>query len=434
MYVLCPHCTLPEIDIMVKKGEMLLYKCNACGDSGSLDMAHKAATYMIRNPPDHACSTTGKKKKSKEERRAEKAGRQREEDEIDEDAASATPANSVGGKDRSRKKKSSKSTGDKATNGLPAGSATEQLEEKKKTKKKAAATANGEDEDETLSNGSAAKAGRVPKSGTTSAEGSSPCHTPARSDSPRESSSKKKDKNEGADSLLPPGKLTFSSPEIAEVIERLRTFLTATDDVSPASFAQEVRVLQVSQDFDIRCRLFVVFAVILGPDVTPTSLEGSMRFIEATVDRSAKQEDILKALEHFVVDIAPAAIPSYPYLLQKLYKSSLLEGEDIINYYDDKHAEKAEAEYWGKCKQTAAPFLAWLGEVESDSDSDEEEDEEPEEEANAQTGQREMPRTKITTSQQAGIVLKPLYKPLAAGENEKPNQLAQSRCTMARTL
>lgn len=71
MYVLCPGCELPEIDLIVKKG-LLTCKCNACGYQGSLDNVHKAATYMVRNPPDATSSTMGKKKKSKEERRAEK--------------------------------------------------------------------------------------------------------------------------------------------------------------------------------------------------------------------------------------------------------------------------------------------------------------------------------------------------------------------------
>ncbi|BAM40891.1 eukaryotic translation initiation factor 5 [Theileria orientalis strain Shintoku] len=49
LYVLCQNCQLPEIEVLVKRGE-LHSSCNACGHKGVLDMTHKAASYMIKNP------------------------------------------------------------------------------------------------------------------------------------------------------------------------------------------------------------------------------------------------------------------------------------------------------------------------------------------------------------------------------------------------
>ncbi|UKK01048.2 eukaryotic translation initiation factor 5 [Theileria orientalis] len=49
MYVLCQKCQLPETEVLVKRGE-LHSSCNACGHKGVLDMTHKAASYMIKNP------------------------------------------------------------------------------------------------------------------------------------------------------------------------------------------------------------------------------------------------------------------------------------------------------------------------------------------------------------------------------------------------
>ncbi|EKX73208.1 eukaryotic translation initiation factor 5, putative [Theileria equi strain WA] len=49
LYVLCPQCQLPEIEVIVKRGA-LHSSCNACGHKGTLDMTHKAASYMIKNP------------------------------------------------------------------------------------------------------------------------------------------------------------------------------------------------------------------------------------------------------------------------------------------------------------------------------------------------------------------------------------------------
>ncbi|EAN30559.1 Domain found in IF2B/IF5 family protein [Theileria parva strain Muguga] len=56
LYVLCQNCQLPEIELFVKRGE-LLCSCNACGHKGTLDMTHKAASYMIKNPINTAKMT-----------------------------------------------------------------------------------------------------------------------------------------------------------------------------------------------------------------------------------------------------------------------------------------------------------------------------------------------------------------------------------------
>lgn len=107
MYVLCPKCELPEIDINVKKN-VLNFKCNACGEIGNLNSQHKAAVYMIKNPPNNSStSTMGKIKKGKDERRAEKIARQRlkEESYKVDDCVSSTYGQEDNSKILNKKKK-----------------------------------------------------------------------------------------------------------------------------------------------------------------------------------------------------------------------------------------------------------------------------------------------------------------------------------------
>lgn len=78
-YVLCQNCHLPEIDMSVKKGD-IKGVCKACGWRGNLDMTHKVATFILKNPPQGTegfggIARTGKKDKA--ERQREKAERQR---------------------------------------------------------------------------------------------------------------------------------------------------------------------------------------------------------------------------------------------------------------------------------------------------------------------------------------------------------------------
>jgi len=50
LFVLCPGCGLPELDMAVKKGSVI-GKCSACGESCSIGGTHKLGKYIINNPP-----------------------------------------------------------------------------------------------------------------------------------------------------------------------------------------------------------------------------------------------------------------------------------------------------------------------------------------------------------------------------------------------
>merc|ERR1712151_1248406 len=81
-YVCCENCHLPEIDMYIKKGNILAH-CKACGWNGDLDNSHKLAAFITKNPPDESGlnivapgGETGKKA-SKEERRKAKLEKQK---------------------------------------------------------------------------------------------------------------------------------------------------------------------------------------------------------------------------------------------------------------------------------------------------------------------------------------------------------------------
>merc|ERR1712066_717436 len=91
-YVCCENCHLPEIDMFIKKGNILAH-CKACGWNGDLDNSHKLAAFITKNPPDEsglnivAPGAELGKKASKEDRRKAKLEKQKEkpEEEAEED-------------------------------------------------------------------------------------------------------------------------------------------------------------------------------------------------------------------------------------------------------------------------------------------------------------------------------------------------------------
>merc|ERR1711948_212464 len=100
-YVLCQKCHLPEIDMKIKKGDILA-GCAACGWTGELDNNHKLAAFIIKNPPDETghgvvnLAEGAGDGKSKRDKRAEReakrkakedgSGEEEDDDEDDDDA------------------------------------------------------------------------------------------------------------------------------------------------------------------------------------------------------------------------------------------------------------------------------------------------------------------------------------------------------------
>ncbi|KAJ1959971.1 eukaryotic translation initiation factor 5 [Dipsacomyces acuminosporus] len=50
-FVLCGNCKNPETDLIITKDAAIIRQCMACGQRSDVDMRHKLATYIIKNPP-----------------------------------------------------------------------------------------------------------------------------------------------------------------------------------------------------------------------------------------------------------------------------------------------------------------------------------------------------------------------------------------------
>lgn len=77
LFILCPTCGLPELNMAVKKGTIKL-DCAACGHNGDISHQHKLATYIVKNPPGKKKEKAGKGKKGK---KGKKGSAQKEEEE-----------------------------------------------------------------------------------------------------------------------------------------------------------------------------------------------------------------------------------------------------------------------------------------------------------------------------------------------------------------
>lgn len=66
MFILCPKCKLPEINMSVSKQESIRINCAACGDKRILKTVHKLSAYIINNPPPKKTASGAHKNAEKE--------------------------------------------------------------------------------------------------------------------------------------------------------------------------------------------------------------------------------------------------------------------------------------------------------------------------------------------------------------------------------
>jgi len=235
-------------------------------------------------------------------------------------------------------------------------------------------------------------------------------------------SKKKKSKGIGNDEqLLDKESLSFDSAEIAEVKSRLLTF-TRDAKVTPEEFFTEVRVLQVSQDFDSIVRLFLVLDVLLTPHwnaesgssvaITAEMVEEIMPFLRKVVDSSMDTGQTCYALENFIVmrGLLPVSANNLAFILHKLFLADLLEEDCLILRYSDeasatvvkkkkKSSKHVSAnEEWcsvAEVVKTAGlqAFIKWLKEGEAETETEEEDDDDSQPPLQQETMESESPTT-----------------------------------------
>lgn len=50
-FVLCGSCKNPETELIITKDDFIYRDCKACGQRSDIDMRHKLATFILKNPP-----------------------------------------------------------------------------------------------------------------------------------------------------------------------------------------------------------------------------------------------------------------------------------------------------------------------------------------------------------------------------------------------
>ncbi|EEA07064.1 eukaryotic translation initiation factor 5, putative [Cryptosporidium muris RN66] len=316
MYVLCPNCELPEIDLSVKK-ERVSCKCNACGHTGLLDNNHKITTYISKNPPGGIDSTMGSSSKSKKDRRDKEKDRDKNSDQ----------SNSV-------LNKNSGETYEKTS--------------KSKIKKK------------------------------------------------------KNKKSSGESCLCEKESLTFDSQEIADVVERLNNYILKNNETMTVDdFFSELRVLQVSQDFDANLRFYVALVAFFGLNevIDPKVFKLRTPFISRVVDGSLRSNAILSIFETYCVERNPHTLVTYPYLLQQLYDSDILSERSILKYYQRDSPTSSGSycssfETFEKAKLACKPFIEWL--LDGSDDDDDNDDDYDENGTNNSDCEEETPSSSAT--------------------------------------
>lgn len=71
-FLLCGRCRNPETTMEVQKNGNIQMRCMACGEATAVDMKHRLAAHIVKNPP--SATRYQKAEKAVAERQANKAG------------------------------------------------------------------------------------------------------------------------------------------------------------------------------------------------------------------------------------------------------------------------------------------------------------------------------------------------------------------------
>ncbi|EZG69115.1 putative eukaryotic translation initiation factor 5 [Gregarina niphandrodes] len=170
--------------------------------------------------------------------------------------------------------------------------------------------------------------------------------------------------------------LSYSADEVQDIVKRLQYFLSKGERPLPKDFFQEVRLLQVAQDFSGALRVYITLAAlfpssaekpkdltadgtiaedaktaaedIIAPlPLNPETLKQQANYLRAICDRSIDGDITLEALEQFVARKQPQAWEQFGLILHTLYNCDILEEDVVVGRYsvrvDPEEITKPEA-------------------------------------------------------------------------------------------
>lgn len=391
-YVLCANCHLPEIDMFVKKGN-IVGKCRACGWAGELDNNHKLATFIIKNPPSDDggfsivnLATEGggaDGKKSKDERRKERDekrkgskdkgeeggedGEEEEDEEAKEKRRAERRAKKESGekkekKERSGEKKSKKEKKEKTGEEGEDGEEVDDEEKEKRRQERKEKRAAKEKKEK-----SGEKKEKKDKSGEKKEKKERPSkkeEEPADSDDNSGDGDDKEDEAAEYDG------------EIAQaVIGIMKEFVQSKGGkAKPDDFFEELRMQQLAKLFDHKIRFFVALESLMPAGAMDAKAVAEHKPVLDKVLSAVKmpESDILWCFNAYLSQ-NEKSVKSFPMVLKIIYDEDWASEASILKYYVEEEGDGEPG--FQAAKTSAAPFLKWLQTAEeSDDDSEEDED------------------------------------------------------------
>jgi len=308
VYVLCPTCGLPEMNLKIKKKEERIYgECNACGFRDYLKEAscHKMAGYVLKNPPEGEklvnSAEKGKKKKDKKEeddtgKKKKKKNRDADEDE-DENSED----------DKKKKKK----------------------EKKDKKKKKGSEESDG---------------GGDPAS--------------SKKGDPKASSSDDDD-------------LGHKSEDVINLIANLKSLITAevNDFCEEAKMQRFSAGLDKKMlVYVVLEALFPDDSLNKDSIMEDPAKSKIMAILRSKEDGNVSVKDMMFGFELYIHE-HNACLKGFPLVCKSLYDLELIDEDSFIPYFDDKKANSGNPGH-DAVHKAIAPFATWLRESSDSSDSD----------------------------------------------------------------
>jgi translation initiation factor 5 len=352
-YVLCQNCNLPEIDMVVKKGNILA-TCKACGWSGELDSQHRVANYIVKNPPDTGigfdADTSKKVKASREERQkarleAKKKAEEGDDDDEDDDD-----------EDAPKKKKDKKEKKDKK----------DKKEKKEKKSKKENDGSDDEDDDEEKKEKKERKEKKDKKDKKEKKDKKDKKEKKAKKEKKDKDSDSDKSDDDSDKQDEDAGETKYGDDALKGWITDMIAWSGKQGKLTPQSLQDELRPLQVTLRFDNSVRMFVVLSILFKDgSMDAKGITAQKAFVKYYITNGNLDfDEWIWGFDAFL-DTYSGAVKGYPMVLKALYDEDLADEKDLLRYY---RSSKDNPGFDAAAK-AAAPFLKWL-ETADDDDSD----------------------------------------------------------------
>lgn len=351
-FVCCYACGNPETEIKVsKKREEITLVCKACGNVSKVDMRHKLATYILKNPPVDAKSSADKKL-----RRAEKE-RMKTGELIDEE-------------EKARRRELKKKAKEDAK-------AVEKEERRKRREERKRLKEGGEavtGEEESGGNGCDPNTNEEEDEG----QGSSDDEEKVEwfTDTSAAAAAQRAQEQLSAETakLVVVDEATQASKQESSVIvlaKKLKQECPGKNKEDIVGFLAASDLASVSMEE----KLAAVLLLLLEPSESlPAQVKSHKKALEELVGEDPlRQLSLLQAVEYFIAQESPKAASEAALVFKVMYDEDLADERVIDHWYDKPDSASAlgvSPEAAASIRKAAEPLVEWLRNADSE-ESDE---------------------------------------------------------------